>query len=97
MGKYRFFVISIVFVLSVNSLAAQCGPGCPVCSGTGHSTGALLPSRTLVSSAIAIPTGEDERGTYSEDIFGVKKYIELSEEAKNAELLLDIDEDDIPF
>jgi len=65
MRKHWLFIFSIVFGLSVNSLAAQCGPGCPVCSGTGHSTGALLPSRTLVSSAMAIPTGEEETGVFN--------------------------------
>jgi len=58
-----FFVISLGF--TINAAAQQCGPGCPVCSGSGSSTGALLPSGTLISTVMFIPTGEDETGVFN--------------------------------
>ncbi len=60
----RFLVFIATLSLGlVNSASAQeCGPGCPVCSGSGSSTAALLPSGTLISSGMFIPEGEDETG-----------------------------------
>jgi hypothetical protein len=52
------FVIILGFV--VNAPAQVCGPGCPVCSGSGQSTGALISPGTFVSTAMAIQNGEDE-------------------------------------
>ena len=58
----RFIVLIFVIILGlvINAPAQQCGPGCPVCSGSGSSTGALLPSGTMVSTIMSIPKGEDE-------------------------------------
>jgi hypothetical protein len=50
----------IILGLVIYAPAQECGPGCPVCSGSGSSTGALLPSGTMVSTIMSIPTGEDE-------------------------------------
>jgi hypothetical protein len=63
----RFLVFSIVLSLGlINYASAQeCGPGCPVCSGSGSSTGALLPSGTLISTGMFIPEGEDETGVFN--------------------------------
>ncbi len=60
----RFFVLILIlsFGFSNNAFAQQCGPGCPVCSGSGQSTGALLPPGTLISTGMFIPEGEDETG-----------------------------------
>ncbi len=53
-----FFAIGVGLVITAPS--QECGPGCPVCSGSGSSTGALLPSGTMVSTIMSIPNGEDE-------------------------------------
>ncbi len=58
--NFMVFIFTIGFGLVINAPAQQCGPGCPVCSGSGSSTGALLPSGTMVSTIISIPNGEDE-------------------------------------
>ena len=58
----RFMVLTFIIILglAIYAPAQQCGPGCPVCSGSGSSTGALLPSGTMVSTIMSIPNGEDE-------------------------------------
>jgi hypothetical protein len=62
MRRLFVFLIIVGFGLGNNVFAQQCGPGCPVCSGSGQSTGALLPSGTLISTGMFIPGGEDEAG-----------------------------------
>lgn len=64
MYKIVIAVLIIILGFAANLPAQQCGPGCPVCSGSGRSTGALLPSGTLISTAMAIPDGEDETGVF---------------------------------
>jgi hypothetical protein len=54
------FVFTIGFGLVINAPAQECGPGCPICSGSGSSTGALLSSGAMVSTIMSIPNGEDE-------------------------------------
>ncbi len=65
MYRYLTAFFIVLFGLVIRSPAQICGPGCPVCSGTGASTGALLPSRSMVSTGIAIPNGEDETGVFN--------------------------------
>ncbi len=65
MCRYLTAFFVVLFGLVIRSPAQVCGPGCPVCSGTGASTGALLPSRSLVSTGMAIPNGEDETGVFN--------------------------------
>ena len=60
MQRFIVLIFITVLVLVINAPAQECGPGCPVCSGSGSSTGALLPSGTLVSTIMSIPNGEDE-------------------------------------
>jgi len=62
MRRFFVFIFIISFGLVNNAFAQQCGPGCPICSGSGSSTGALLPSGTLISTGMFIPEGEDETG-----------------------------------
>ena len=62
MRRFFVFIFIISFGLVNNAFAQQCGPGCPICSGSGSSTGALLPSGTLISTGMFIPEGEDEIG-----------------------------------
>lgn len=60
----KFIVLTSILILGlvINTQAQQCGPGCPICSGSGSSAGALLPSGTLISTIMSIPNGEDETG-----------------------------------
>ena len=62
MKKLMVLTSLLILGLVIQTHAQQCGPGCPVCSGSGRSTGALLPSGTLISTIIFIPNGEDETG-----------------------------------
>ncbi|UCE42295.1 MAG: hypothetical protein JSV17_04820 [Candidatus Aminicenantes bacterium] len=75
---YRNLIIVIVVILGfAASLPAQvCGPGCPVCSGSGQSTGALLPPGTFVSTGMAIPGGEEETGVFNLRA-GVNSWLDL--------------------
>lgn len=63
--------ISVIFIfilslgLVINAPAQECGPGCPICSGSGSSSGALLPSGILISTIMSIPAGEDETGVFN--------------------------------
>lgn len=65
MRKFMVFIFIITFGSAVHSAAQECGPGCPICSGSGSSTGAILPSGTLVFSTMSIPTGEDETAVFN--------------------------------
>lgn len=55
------WLLSVLFCINVVS-AQQCGPGCPVCSGTGSSTGALLSTGTVIPNFLYIPNGNEETG-----------------------------------
>jgi hypothetical protein len=65
MCRNLIIILIVIFGFAVSSPAQVCGPGCPVCSGSGQSTGALLSPKTLVSTAMAIPNGEDETGVFN--------------------------------
>ena len=65
MYKNLILIIVYLFGFAVISPAQVCGPGCPVCSGSGQSTGALLSPKTFVSTAMAISNGEDETGVFN--------------------------------
>lgn len=64
---YRYLMLFVILLLglAINSPAQVCGPGCPICSGTGASTGALLAARSMVTTGMAIPDGEDETGVFN--------------------------------
>jgi hypothetical protein len=70
-------IISILLfaVLSI-PYAQECGPSCPVCSGTGEGGGSLLKTRTLLISGIYLPTGEEEKGVISLR-YGVFKWMDV--------------------
>ncbi len=42
--------------------AQQCGPFCPVCSGSGSSTGGLVSPGVLIQNFLYIPNGKEEIG-----------------------------------
>ncbi len=76
MHKTLIMVIIVIFGFSVLSPAQVCGPGCPVCSGSGQSTGSLLSPGTFVSTALAIPGGEDEMSVFQVRA-GVNSWLDL--------------------
>ena len=55
-------LILLITGLPVLSFAQDCGPFCPVCSGTGSSTGALVVPGVIIPGFLYIPGGEEERG-----------------------------------
>ncbi len=58
--KYIITGFLLVFLSAGSISAQQCGPGCPVCSGPGNNEGAMLSQRSMVLSAISIPTADEE-------------------------------------
>ena len=62
MSKKLGSSLILIFVLMGTGWAQQCGPGCPVCSGSGSSTGALVAPATFIPNFLYIPNGEDETG-----------------------------------
>ena len=65
MHRNLIMVVVMLFGFAVLSPAQVCGPGCPVCSGSGQSTGALLSPGTFISTAMSIPGGEDETSVFN--------------------------------
>jgi hypothetical protein len=56
--------------------AQECGPSCPVCSGSGDNFGALLASKSLLASGLYIPDGEDETGVLNLR-YGLSKWADI--------------------
>ena len=56
-------VIVVSFMAGFNVNAQECGPSCPVCSGT--TDGSLLAPMSFMISTMSIPGGEDETGLFS--------------------------------
>ena len=63
--RILFIIVVLLTMISIPALAQECGPGCPVCSGSGSSTGALLEPRTVIVNFLSIPNAEEERGVVS--------------------------------
>ena len=62
--KTSIILMSIFVVLASAGIAeAQCGPGCPACSG--KFIGDLIPPKTLYLSGMYIPEGEEERAVFN--------------------------------
>ena len=60
--KRVILIIIIIISYTVIADAQECGPSCPVCSGSGDNLGALLASKSLLVNGLYIPAGEDETG-----------------------------------
>ncbi|MCP4724837.1 MAG: hypothetical protein GY863_07365, partial [bacterium] len=57
----KIITVVIVFLLLVsNAFAQECGPGCPICSGSGSNTESLLAKGVVLSSVLMIPEGEED-------------------------------------
>lgn len=58
---YKIFIYLIAMLLTTATVFAQeCGPSCPVCSGAGSSSGALLNQNSLLVSGLSIPSADEE-------------------------------------
>ena len=55
--------VTIVMSFSTYLSAQECGPSCPVCSGS--TDGSLLATGSLLFSSIYIPEGEEEQSVFS--------------------------------
>lgn len=59
-------IISLFLLLMHQMLFAQeCGPFCPVCSGTGSSTSGIVAPGTVIPSILFIPNGEEETAVFN--------------------------------
>ena len=63
--KIRILSTIVLLLLAGTTLAQECGPFCPVCSGTGSSTGALISPGTIIPSFLYIPNGDEEKGVFN--------------------------------
>lgn len=74
----RLFLIMSILLFGILSpgFSQECGPSCPVCSGTGESGSALLSPKSLLVSGIYIPTGDDENGVINMR-YGVAKWLDI--------------------
>jgi len=51
-----------IILLTQVTIAQECGPFCPICSGTGSSTSALVASGVIIPNILYIQQGEEETG-----------------------------------
>jgi len=61
MKKFIIVLTIILSVMSINLLAVgqECGPNCPLCSGSGLNSEALLSKGTIMGSLLVAPGGEE--------------------------------------
>ena len=57
--KKLLFISLFIAVLCVSSFAQECGPNCPLCSGSGLNTEGMLVPGTIFANAIFVPEGEE--------------------------------------
>lgn len=62
MHRRMAFCLIIIFFFSVGSSAQVCGPNCPICSGSGNTTGGLIPRGNLLMNFLYLPGYEEESG-----------------------------------
>jgi len=60
-------ILSILLILLTAGMAfaQECGPSCPVCSGAGNNTGALLAQKSFLISGLSIPTADEEKTVFN--------------------------------
>jgi len=61
-NKKTIILLIFILILLKASFAQVCGPFCPVCSGTGSSTSALVSKGVIIPNILYIPQGDEERG-----------------------------------
>jgi len=57
--KKTFVILIILSILSTLSYAQDCGPNCPLCSGSGLNTEGMLVPGTIFANALFVPDGEE--------------------------------------
>ena len=67
--------ILLVMLFTGMTYAQGCGPSCPVCSGAGSSSGALLSQGSVMISGLSIPTADEER-TVMNTRYGVFNWLD---------------------
>jgi hypothetical protein len=55
-----FICIAAIILLAGTAFSQECGPSCPVCSGAGSNSGALLTQNSLLVSGLIIPSADEE-------------------------------------
>jgi hypothetical protein len=60
--KRILIIVLYILILPKAAFVQGCGPFCPVCSGTGGSTSALVSKGVIISNILVIPQGEEETG-----------------------------------
>ena len=68
------FVLILIF--SGMAVAQECGPGCPVCSGAGANSGALLSQKALLVSGLSIPGADEERAVLNTR-YGILSWLDV--------------------
>jgi len=58
-------ILVLLMLLTGVAVAQECGPSCPVCSGSGNNQGALLARNSVMITGLSIPTAEEERTVFS--------------------------------
>ena len=63
----KMLILSLFFIIILPEVAIvqECGPFCPVCSGTGSSTSALVSRGVIIPNMLYIPQGDEETGVIS--------------------------------
>jgi len=61
--KCHRFLVTILLLVGSSSAWAQCGPGCPACSGGAAET--ILDPYMVKGSALVIPDGEEETAVFN--------------------------------
>ncbi|MFH1761816.1 MAG: hypothetical protein ABIA63_12025 [bacterium] len=73
--KFLYIPVLLFWGFAAMIIAQECGPSCPVCSGTGENVSGLLTKNNLLITGIYIPTGEDESGVINFK-YGVFKWMD---------------------
>ena len=64
-NKILTIILLFIIILPGVAIAQVCGPFCPVCSGTGSSTSALVSKGVIIPNILYIPRGDEEKGVIS--------------------------------
>ena len=69
----KFSAIAVLLFISNRSFAQECGPNCPACSG--GASGSLIEQKSLVISALVMPTSDDEYAVVNVR-YGILKWLD---------------------
>jgi hypothetical protein len=63
--KTTYICILIFLLTAATAFAQECGPSCPVCSGAGSSSGAILSQKATVISGLLITDDDEETAVFN--------------------------------